>query len=1025
MAAKRTLKAAGMLAALLIACLPKATQAQATSWGWMSGANTTNANDSATVPGSRYGASSWTDLNGNFWFFGGLGNDATGNLGYLNDLWEYSSGTWALKSSNATIAVPGASLCNESNYTVGTYVVGGRSGAPAWVDASGNLWLFGGFGCGNANTSPGYLNDLWMYNIASGQWTSEGAGTANQAGSYGPQYVSSTSFFPGTRYSVAAWTGSDGSFWLFGGFGIDSGGNTGSLNDLWKFNPTSKEWTWMAGSLTRNQKGTYGTEGEASDSNTPGGRTLSTGVVDSSGNLLLFGGDGLDSSGNSGDLNDLWKFNTTTLQWTWISGSNTASAPGSYGTLFTTAAGNFPGAREGSNLWLDKAGNLWLFGGGGDDTNDDQGYLNDLWEFDVTSEEWTWTGGTKTIAAAETPVYGTEGTPAITNIPGAHYTYAAWNDSQDDFWLFGGFGFSTSVGSGDLNDLWEAIPPTPTPAFSLAAGTYQGSQTLTITDAINGAVIYYTTDGTIPTTSSPTYTGAITLNKTSTVQAIAVAAGRSQSLIRFAEYIVTAQTAITWEPPAPITYGTPLSSVELNATTSIPGDFVYTPAAGSILPVGNNTLSVTFTPTDTSSFQAATATVTLQVSPSTPVITWATPSPIAYGTALSATQLDASASFNGNPVPGTSVYLPAAGTVPSAGTQTLAVTFTPTGPGAANYTTATASVTIEVGQNTPTITWAKPAAITYGTALGATQLNATATYGGTTVPGTFLYFPAAGSVLPVGTQTLNLVFTPNDTNDYAVVQASTTLVVTQATPIVTWQSPAAIYFGTALSAAQLDATASVPGTFVYLPAAGAVPSTGTQTLSVTFTPSDTIDYAAVQQGVTLTVLPPGFTISGSPTGQTVYAGYSTDFVITVAPLGGTFNNAVTLSVAGLPSGATGTFSQPTLTPGASAASAILTVAVPSTTTLNQRPASPFQNAPRTLAPLMALLLLLPFRKARKASRKISLLLVLAASLGVMLSMSACGTPGAKTINFQDEFVLTVTGASGGNTQNAQLVLTVE
>jgi hypothetical protein len=74
---------------------------------------------------------------------------------------------------------------------------------------------------------------------------------------------------------------------------------------------------------------------------------------------------------------------------------------------------------------------------------------------------------------------------------------------------------------------------------------------------------------------------------------------------------------------------------------------------------------------------------------------------------------------------------------------------------------------------------------------------------------------------------------------------------------------------------------------------------------------------------------------------------------------------------------------------------------------------------------MALLLLLPFRKARKASRKISLLLVLAASLGVMLSMSACGTPGAKTINFQDEFVLTVTGASGGNTQNAQLVLTVE
>jgi hypothetical protein len=744
--------------------------------------------------------------------------------------------------------------------------------------------------------------------------------------------------------------------------------------------------------------------------------------VDQTGNLWLSGGININSGGV---FNDLWMFNPTTLQWTWISGSENASQPGSYGTPLTTAPGNSPGARYGSNLWFDKAGNLWLFGGSGYDTNDLYGYLNDLWEYDVTSEEWTWAGGTKTIGAAQTAAYGTELTPATTNIPGGRFSYAAWNDGEDDFWLFGGSGNITPSSSGDLNDLWEAIPPTPTPAFSLVAGTYQGSQTLAISDAINGAAIYYTTDGTIPTASSTAYTGAITVSKTTTVQAIAVAAGRSQSLIRFAEYLITAQTAITWETPAPITYGTPLSSVQLDATTSIPGTFTYTPSAGAILPAGNNVLSVTFAPSDpsTAGFQASTATVTLKVNPATPVITWAMPSPVAYGTALSATQLNATATYNGVTIPGTYTYLPASGTVLTAGQHTLTVTFTPTNN--TDYTTATASVTINVAQNVPVITWAKPAAITYGTPLNVAQLNATASYGAATIPGVFVYSPAAGTILPAGTQTLSVTFAPTDAVDYSSVTATTTIVVNQAIPIINWENPPAIDYGTALSSAQLNATASVPGTFVYLPAAGTVPAVGTDTLSVIFTPADASDYATANAGVTVTVLAPGFTINGSPTGQTVYAGYSTAFVITVAPAAVAFNNAVTLSVTGLPSGATATFSQPTLTPGSSPVSAILTVAVPSTTTQNQRPASPFQNAPRALAPIMALLLLLPLRKVRKAARKISLLLILAISLGAMLSLTSCATPTAKTIQWQDEFVLTVTGTGGGNTQTTQLVLTVE
>jgi hypothetical protein len=79
------------------------------------------------------------------------------------------------------------------------------------------------------------------------------------------------------------------------------------------------------------------------------------------------------------------------------------------------------------------------------------------------------------------------------------------------------------------------------------------------------------------------------------------------------------QVVITWPTPAPITYGTPLSATQLNATAtlangaSVAGKFVYTPKAGTVLNAGpNQTLSVTFTPTS-KSYKAATATVPLTV----------------------------------------------------------------------------------------------------------------------------------------------------------------------------------------------------------------------------------------------------------------------------------------------------------------------------------------------------------------------------------------------------------------------------
>src|SRR5205823_4980515 len=251
---------------------------------------------------------------------------------------------------------------------------------------------------------------------------------------------------------------------------------------------------------------------------------------------------------------------------------------------------------------------------------------------------------------------------------------------------------------------------------------------------------------------------------------------------------------------------------------SVPGTLVYTPTDGSILAAGNNTLSVTFTPTDLANYTIATKTVTLTVTQAAPVITWANPASITYGTALSATQLNATAS-----VPGTLVYAPATGSIPASGTDTLSVTFTPTD--TTDYTTGTKTVSLTVTQATAVISWANPASIPYGTALSTTQLNATAS-----VPGALVYTPAAGTIPTAGTDSLSVTFTPTDTVNYTTATKIVTITVTQTTPVITWVDPASILYGTALSASQLNATATVAGSFTYTPAAGSIPAVGTDIL---------------------------------------------------------------------------------------------------------------------------------------------------------------------------------------------------
>ncbi len=157
--------------------------------------------------------------------------------------------------------------------------------------------------------------------------------------------------------------------------------------------------------------------------------------------------------------------------------------------------------------------------------------------------------------------------------------------------------------------------------------------------------------------------------------------------------------------------------------------------------------------------------------------------------------------------------------------------------------------TINVSKLTPTITWSNPANITYGTPLSETQLNASAS-----TPGNYIYRPAAGTLLGVGTHTLHVDFTPTDSVNYTNNSMDVTINVLRATPLIIWSKPDDIFYRTALNSTQLNALASVNGTFVYTPAAGTILNAGTHTLHADFTPDDTANYTNASKNVTINVL---------------------------------------------------------------------------------------------------------------------------------------------------------------------------
>ncbi len=339
------------------------------------------------------------------------------------NLWTWVSGS---KTGNQ------GTTYGVSTNTVGT--LGGREAGVSWTDSAGNFWFFGGDGY-DSSANYGVFNDLWKFNGTNWIWFA-GSNATNQPGTY--TSIGSTGT-PGARVQAVSWIDTAGNLWLFGGSGNDGVGGGGLLNDLWKFSGGS--WTWMAGSNASGKSGTY-----SGASPVPGGRCNSATWTDSAGHLWLFGGFGLDSTTNSGYLNDLWEFDGT--YWTWVSGSNARNQAGIYTSIGSTGT---PGGRQAPSFWIDSSGDLWLFGGYGYDCNDSFSRLNDLWKFDTTAKTWTWVSGSS--AGNQWGTYGAS--TGTTGTPGGRWAAVSWTDSNNNLWLFGGQGYDSVGAFNVLNDLWK------------------------------------------------------------------------------------------------------------------------------------------------------------------------------------------------------------------------------------------------------------------------------------------------------------------------------------------------------------------------------------------------------------------------------------------------------------------------------------------------------------------------------------------------------------------------------------------
>lgn len=401
--------------------------------------------------------------------------------------------------------------------------------------------------------------------------------------------------------------------------------------------------------------------------------------------------------------------------------------------------------------------------------------------------------------------------------------------------------------------------------------TYTGSPlpvTVTTSPNVSGISVTYNGSATVPTTAG-SYTVVASLTN----------ANYQATPVTVTLVINKATPTVSWGNPSAITYGTALSSTQLNATASVAGTFTYTPSSGTFPNAGTNILSVNFTPTDATNYNSVNnTTVFLTVNKATATISLS----------------NLTQTFDGNPKPVTVTTSPIGLTV-----------ITTTYNGSATIPSAVGSYSVSSSLNNSNYS-ATPATGTLVISSSAANIYITnydnLVYNGSaqipTVTSAYSYsITYDGSPTPptnVGSYTVIATI-----NDGVHTGADTvTMTIIKATPVIVWNDPAPIIFGTALSSTQLDASSSVAGSFAYAPASGTILNAGTYILSTTFTPTDASNYNSATAQVSIAVNKASATLSLGNLNQ-VYDGTpkAVDITSTPSNLDGiavTYNGSATI-----------------------------------------------------------------------------------------------------------------------------------
>lgn len=380
--------------------------------------------DSNAKPSVREHSAGGITNNNEIYVYGG----ASLEYEYSSDYWVYdiSQQKWAF-ISDLGWQIIGGPIGQESP----TAHPGGRNRMASAVDNNGNIWFFGGLYKDKNNGETYTRSDLWRYNTQTKKFT------------FFDEYAGSQSK-PSERYRARAWFDIDNNMWMYGG-AVDTQSGSLSYNDLWKFNTTTKAWTFISGN--KNQpfckdctNGVYpATAGMSGTQYYPRARSDYGYWKDNSGNIWIYGG--YAESHGSDEYGDLWKFNATTNEWTLISGSSILNPP-------MTATN--PGSRNAPYCWVGNDNKLYMSGGLRQYTY----FLRDMWRINPTNGTWEAVSIDNSLIN-KVPVSAGLRIENSTNIPGASVNTLNHLTTGSHTYMFSGYGMGANSNTGFTGAMWR------------------------------------------------------------------------------------------------------------------------------------------------------------------------------------------------------------------------------------------------------------------------------------------------------------------------------------------------------------------------------------------------------------------------------------------------------------------------------------------------------------------------------------------------------------------------------------------